>query len=135
MFDDSEIRQGPKKGLRALVRKVFDDAMERDPIENIKETYDGILDDKNDRSKNEELFAVSEMDEDMQEDPVQHIRETYDQRMEPPVSAKDSTQSIDPFQRFRDSYQQALNSKFSDPAGMEGDKQKIGSQHWWKRFF
>ena len=135
MEDDSGIKQRPKKGLRALVRNALDEAMERDPIQNIKETYDEIIDDNDDPGENQALFAVSEMDEAMQEDPVQQIRETYDQKMEPIESAVDNTQPKDPFQRVRDTYQQALNSRFSEQAGGEGDQQKQGSQPWWKRFF
>ncbi len=132
MKEDSGIKQRPKKGLRALVRNALDEAMERDPIQNIRETYDGIIDDKDDRSGNEELFTVSVIDE---EDPIQHIRETYEKEMEPPGSARGSAQYKDPFQSVRNSYQQMFDAKFADKPDSENKRQEQCSRPWWKKFF
>jgi len=131
MKEDSGIKQRPKKNLRAIVRNALDEAMERDPIQNIKETYDEIIDDKDDRSENEKLFAVNVIDETMQEDPVQRIKETYEKKMEPSGIA----QYKDPFQSVRNSYQQMFDSKFADKPDSENNRQDQGSRPWWKRFF
>ncbi len=135
MKEESKINQGPKKNLRALVRNALDEAMERDPIQNIRETYDEIIDDKDDHRGNEELFAVNAIDETMQADPVQHIRETFDKKMEPPCSDSDRAQPKNPFQSVRDTYQQMLDSKFNDKPDSENNTQKQGSQPWWKKLF
>lgn len=135
MKEDSKINQGPKKSLRVLFRNALDEGMERDPIQNIKETYDEIIDEKDDHCGNKDLFAVNVIDETMQEDPVQHIREAYDKEMEPLDSASDMAQPKDPFQSIRDTYQQMFDSKFADKPDSENNKQKQGSQPWWKRYF
>jgi len=135
MKEDSKITQGPKKSLKDSFRDALDEGMERDPIQHIKETYDEIIDDKNDHCGNKDLFAVNVIDETIQEDPVQHIREAYDKRMESCGSDRDRAQPKDPFQGIRDTYQQMFDSKFADEPDSENNKQKQGSQPWWKRFF
>lgn len=133
MKEESKFNQGPKKNLRALFRNALDKAMEQDPVQNIKETYDEIIDDKDNYSGNEELFAVNAIEEKMQGDPVQYIRETYDKKMEPPGSARGSAQPKDLFQSVRDTYQQMFDSKFADKTDSENNGQKQGP--WWKKFF
>lgn len=135
MKEDSKIDQGPKKSLRALFRDALDKGMEQDPVQHIRETYDEIIDDKDDHSGNNDLSSVSAIDETMLGDPVQHIRETYDKKMEPFGSASDRALTKDPFQSIRNTYQQMFDSKFADEPESENNKQKQGSQPWWKRFF
>lgn len=131
MNEDNKNKQATKKSLLKLFRNALDEAMQRDPVQHIREAYQ--LETEDYRPIN-----VVFLEKEKLKDPVQHIKGTYDQILgfkNDDTSDRENSQHVntDFIQRLRETYQQMLDFE-DDKANRENNKQKH-RQPWWKRFF
>jgi hypothetical protein len=133
---------GPKRrertGLIKLFRDALDVALERDPVQHIRDGYQKAFD-----NFEEDQLKVSFQEEAASGDPIDHIRDTYQRILNDEYngeagSAEQQTEnkisgSVDPFKRVRGGYQQMLEDY--EKKYNESQKKKSDGLPWWKRLF
>jgi hypothetical protein len=134
--------KGPKRrvrtGLIKLFRDALDEALEKDPVQHIRDGYQKAYD-----NYEEDLLKVSFQEEAASEDPIQHIRDTYQRILDDEYDGKagraelqtenNKSGSADPMQRVRGGYQQMLEDY--EKKYNESQKKKSDGLPWWKRLF
>lgn len=120
---------GPKRkvrtGLIKLFRDALDEAMEKDPVQHIKDSYHQRLDNE----YNTEL-GINPPQGGLREDPIQRIRDSYDKRLDNEGQPQASISSLEdelrdePIQRIRDTYDKILNAEYTEPTAVPNAPQK-----------
>lgn len=130
MNDENGTKRMANKSLLGLFRKALDEAMQRDPVQHIRETYQHILNNKDDDKR----MNFDSLEKAIQKDPVQHIRETFQQIIDNEYDDKVGRENQKgPIQHMRETYQNILDDKYNVTADRE--RQKQDRLPWWKRFF
>jgi hypothetical protein len=134
--------KGPKRrvrtGLIKLFRDALDEALDRDPVQHIRDGYDKVFENNENGQMNSSSLEGADFG-----DPLRHIRDTYRQILDNECSAEadqddqqtanNSINSADPFQRVRDTYQQVLGDY--EQKYIDSQKKKDEGLPWWKRLF
>jgi len=138
MDGDNKPKRRVRTGLIKLFRDALDVALERDPVQHIRDGYQKAFD-----NFEEDQLKVSFQEEAAGGDPVDHIRDTYqrilnDEYDDKSGCAEQQTEnnisgSADPFQRVRGGYQQMLEDY--EKRYNESQKKKSEGLPWWKRLF
>ena len=138
MNGDNSPKRRVRTGLIKLFRDALDEALDKDPVQHIRDGYQKAYD-----NYEQDQLKVSFQEEDATGDPIQHIRDTYQRILgneydgktnQTEAQTEDSKAgSADPMQRVRGGYQQMLEDyerKYN-----ESQKKKSDGLPWWKRLF
>ncbi|MDD2553675.1 MAG: hypothetical protein PHP51_03785 [Desulfotomaculaceae bacterium] len=114
---------GPKRkartGLLKLFRDALNEAMEKDPVGHIKDSYNHKLD-----SEYSTELGPDPSQDGPGEDPIQTIRDSYDQRLDQEFLVQTGSiseaeaQEADPIQYMRDTYDKILDTEYTKPAAV-----------------
>lgn len=138
MNGDNSPKRRVRTGLIKLFRDALDEALEKDPVQHIRDGYQKAYD-----NHEQDQLKVSFQEEAACEDPIQHIRDTYQRILDDeyngkadraePQTENNKSGSADPFQRVRGGYQQMLEDY--EQKHNESQKKKSDGLPWWKRLF
>jgi hypothetical protein len=90
MNGDSGPKRKVRTGLVKLFRDALDEALERDPVQHIRDGYQR----KMDHEFNTEL-GINSVEDDLRQDPIQRIRDSYDKRLDNENHARVSINSLE----------------------------------------
>jgi hypothetical protein len=138
MNGDNKPKRRVRTGLIKLFRDALDEALERDPVQHIRDGYQKAYD-----NYEQDQLKVSFQEEEAIGDPIQHIKDTYQRILADEYDGKvdrsemqtenNKSGSVDPIQRVRGGYQQMLEDY--EKKYNESQKKKSEGQPWWKRLF
>jgi hypothetical protein len=138
MNGDNKPKRRVRTGLIKLFRDALDEALERDPVQHIRDGYQKAYD-----NYEQDQLEVSFQEEEAIGDPIQHIRDTYQRILADEYDGKvdrsemqtenNKSGSVDPIQRVRGGYQQMLEDY--EKKYNESQKKKSEGLPWWKRLF
>lgn len=138
MNEDNKPKRRVRTGLIKLFRDALDEALEKDPVQHIRDGYQKAYD-----NYEQDKLKVSFKEEDTIEDPIQHIRDTYQRILDYEYDGKaDQAESQtennkygieDPMQRVRGGYQKMFEDY--EKKYNESQKKKSDGLPWWKRLF
>ncbi len=138
MNGDNSPKRRERTGLIKLFRDALDEALEKDPVQHIRDGYQKAYD-----NCEQDQLKVSFTEEESIGDPIQHIRDTYQRILDDECDGKadlaesqtenNKSGSTDAMQRVRGGYQKMLEDY--EKKYNESQKKKSDGLPWWKRLF